>query len=83
MVSLMSSAIQWNSQLTCNLVDCFELLCQTIEYEKKYKTEKDLNEFLHVRKRIQNDFVKKWVDDALVERKEFWAQHGKEAVISN
>lgn len=73
----------WDLQLTCNAVDCFELLCQTIEYEKKYKTEKDLNEFFHVRKRIQNDFVKKWVDDALAERKAFWASYDKEAAIPN
>lgn len=63
------------------IVDCFELICQTIEYEKTYKTSKDLNEFLHVRRKVTNDFVRHWVDDALAERNAFWEKFGKEAVL--
>ncbi|CCX09728.1 Similar to HD domain-containing protein YGL101W; acc. no. P53144 [Pyronema omphalodes CBS 100304] len=57
-------------------VDCFELVVQTIEYEKQYDAPKDLGEFLHVRKRIQNGFVLKWVEDALEERKAYWDEKG-------
>ncbi|KAI5854267.1 HD domain-containing protein [Tricharina praecox] len=53
-------------------VDRFELICQTIEYEKQYNAEKDLSEFLHVRVGIKNDFVLKWVEDALLERAAYW-----------
>ena len=58
------------------IVDRFELLVQTIEYEKRYDAQKDLSEFYHVRKGIKNDFVKKWADDAMKEREEFWASKG-------
>lgn len=62
-------------------VDRFELVCQTIEYEKKYEAKKDLGEFMHVRKGIKNEFVKKWVDDALKEREAFWKSHGIESKL--
>jgi putative hydrolase of HD superfamily len=58
-------------------VDCFELVVQTIEYEKQHDAPKDLGEFLHVRKRIQNGFVLKWVEDALKERKAYWDEKGQ------
>ncbi|TGZ84639.1 hypothetical protein EX30DRAFT_367786 [Ascodesmis nigricans] len=64
-------------------VDCFELICQTIEYEKQHKTTKDLNEFLHVRHKITNDFVLHWVDDALAERRAYWEKEGKTAPLGN
>lgn len=62
-------------------VDRFELLVQTIEYEKKYKAQKDLSEFYHVRTGIKNDFVKKWAEDALQEREEFWKSMGITSVL--
>ncbi|KAI5776360.1 HD domain-containing protein [Geopyxis carbonaria] len=64
-------------------VDRFELVCQTIEYEKKYNAQKDLQEFLHVRKGIKNDFVIKWVEDALKERAAYWESMGKESKITS
>lgn len=64
-----------------DLVDRFELICQTIEYEKKYHAQKDLKEFLHVREGIKNEFVKKWVEDVLKERKAFWMAMGIESVV--
>ena len=54
-------------------------MCQTIEYEKKYDAQKDLKEFLHVRKGIKNDFVKAWAEDALLEREAFWKSKGVES----
>lgn len=57
-------------------VDRFELVCQTIEYEKQYEAQKDLQEFLHVRNGIKNEFVIKWVEDALLERAAFWKSKG-------
>ncbi|KAL7275228.1 hypothetical protein RUND412_001843 [Rhizina undulata] len=62
-------------------VDRFELICQTIEYEKKYNAKKDLKEFLHVRTGIKNDFVKKWTEDALAEREVFWKEAGIESIV--
>jgi putative hydrolase of HD superfamily len=62
-------------------VDRFELVCQTIEYEKQYEAQKDLQEFLHVRKGIKNEFVKKWVEDALLERDAFWQSKGLESKV--
>lgn len=64
-------------------MDRFELVCQTIEYEKKYQAKKDLKEFLHVRTGIKNEFVKRWVEDALRERESFWRASGEESVIDN
>ncbi|KAH8150253.1 uncharacterized protein LAJ45_05464 [Morchella importuna] len=64
-------------------VDRFELVCQCIEYEKKYNAKKDLKEFLHVRRGIKNEFVKKWAEDALREREAFWAAAGVESVVEN
>ncbi|CUS09530.1 unnamed protein product [Tuber aestivum] len=63
------------------LVDRFELICQTIEYEKKYEAQKDLKEFLHVRESIKNDFVKKWAEDAMREREAFWRNAGIESIV--
>jgi len=62
-------------------IDRFELICQTIEYEKKHRAEKDLKEFLHVRTGIKNDFVKKWAEDALREREAFWRDAGIESIV--
>ena len=62
-------------------MDRFELIVQTIEYEKKYKAQKDLSEFYHVRRGIKNDFVKKWAEDALQEREEFWKSKGITSVL--
>jgi len=62
-------------------VDRFELLCQTIEYEKHYNAQKDLSEFLHVRTGIKNDFVKKWTADALLEREAYWKSRGVESKV--
>lgn len=62
-------------------MDRFELICQTIEYEKKYEAQKDLKEFLHVREGIKNDFVKRWVADALSEREAFWRNAGIESIV--
>lgn len=53
-------------------VDKFELLCQTVEYEKKCEGQKDLSEFLWVANVIKTDYVKKWASDLLEERDAFW-----------
>lgn len=63
------------------LVDRFELICQTIEYEKKYQAQKDLREFFHVRKGIKNKFVLEWVGDVLKEREAFWKSMGVDSVV--
>jgi 5'-deoxynucleotidase YfbR-like HD superfamily hydrolase len=62
-------------------VDRFELVSQTIEYEKEYDAQKDLREFLHVRKGIKNDFVKKWVEDAMKERDAYWKSKGLVSIV--
>ena len=69
------------SALLTFLVDRFELLCQTIEYEKQYNAQKDLKQFLHVRKGIKNEFVNQWVADALLEREAFWKSKGLESKV--
>ena len=48
-------------------IDCYELVLQTVEYEKRYG--KDLSEFLHVAKRVKTAYVKAWIEEALAERK--------------
>jgi putative hydrolase of HD superfamily len=63
------------------LVDRFELLIQTIEYEKKYDAQKDLKEFLHVRTGIKNEFVRQWAVDAMKEREVFWKSKGIEKTV--
>lgn len=62
-------------------VDRFELICQTIEYEKKFKAQKDLREFFHVRWSIKNGFVLEWVEDVLKEREAFWKSMGVDSVV--
>lgn len=62
-------------------VDRFELICQTIEYEKKYQAQKDLKEFFHVRRNIKNGVVLKWVEEVLREREAFWKSMGVESVV--
>ena len=57
-------------------VDRFELLVQTVEYEKRGAGKTDLAEFYHVRKGIKNVFVKEWAEDVLREREEFWKGKG-------
>ena len=71
-----------HAELIFLLVDRFELVIQTIEYEKKYDAQKDLKEFLHVRKGIKNEFVKQWVVDAIKEREVFWKSKGIESMIN-
>lgn len=53
-------------------VDKFELLVQTLEYEKKYKGTKDLSDFCSVYSSIKTPEVKAWADTVLQERREFW-----------
>ncbi|KAF3921127.1 hypothetical protein ABW21_db0200728 [Orbilia brochopaga] len=48
-------------------VDRYELVLQTIEYEKTYK--KDLKEFLHVVDGVRTPFMKEWVAEAVATRK--------------
>lgn len=62
-------------------VDRFELICQTIEYEKKYQAQKDLREFFHVRRGIRNGFVLEWVEDVLKEREAYWKSMGVDSVV--
>ena len=64
--------------LTTYIVDRFELICQTIEYEKQYDAEKDLTEFYGAAKAIKNDFVGKWVEDAMREREAYLKSKGIE-----
>lgn len=62
-------------------VDRFELICQTIEYEKQYDAEKDLTEFYAAAKAIKNEFVGKWVQDALREREAYLKSKGIERML--
>ena len=68
------------ANLTPYVVDKFELLCQAVEYEKKYGGKKDLSEFLWVAKGIKTDYVKKWASDLLEERDVFWRDVGAKKV---
>ncbi|KAK6356647.1 hypothetical protein TWF718_000987 [Orbilia javanica] len=47
-------------------VDRYELVLQTIEYERTYNLE--LEEFFHVAERVQTPFMKEWVAEALEKR---------------
>ncbi|KAF3923132.1 hypothetical protein ABW20_dc0107612 [Dactylellina cionopaga] len=47
-------------------VDRYELILQTIEYEKTHKL--DLQEFLHVAEGVKTPFMKDWVAEALSQR---------------
>lgn len=53
-------------------VDKFELMMQTIEYENQFDGEKDLNQFLGVRKQIKSEEVSGWADAAIALRNEAW-----------
>jgi hypothetical protein len=48
------------------LVDRYELILQTIEYERAHNLE--LEEFFHVAERVQTPFMKDWVAEALDKR---------------
>ncbi|KAF3938915.1 hypothetical protein ABW19_dt0200494 [Dactylella cylindrospora] len=47
-------------------VDRYELVLQTIEYEKTHQI--DLKEFLHVAEGVKTPFMKEWVAEALSQR---------------
>lgn len=51
-------------------IDKFELLVQTVEYERR--TKKNLQQFLSVVPKIKSPLILEWVKDVLEERKEFW-----------
>jgi len=53
-------------------VDKFELVLQTVEYERQHRGEKDLSQFLNVTQMVKNDYVKEWIEDVLRQREEFW-----------
>lgn len=54
-------------------VDKFELMMQTLEYERDYNGEKDLHQFLGVREQIKSKEVGEWADAAIAVRQEAWA----------
>ncbi|KAF3903826.1 hypothetical protein AA313_de0207129 [Arthrobotrys entomopaga] len=47
-------------------VDRYELILQTMEYEKTHKL--DLGEFLHVAEGVKTPFMKDWVAEAVAQR---------------
>ncbi|KAJ8609524.1 hypothetical protein MRB53_039082 [Persea americana] len=56
-------------------VDKYELVLQTIEYEKRLGGTKDLTHFAKSSEMIQHPEVKKWCEAALAERTAFWNEH--------
>lgn len=58
-------------------VDKYELLMQCLEYERDYEGEKDLSDFLTVRKSIESVEVAQWADAAIALRTEYWNQTRK------
>lgn len=46
-------------------VDKFELILQTLEYQREFQGEKDLSQFLGVRNQIKSPEVEAWADAAL------------------
>lgn len=60
-------------------VDKVELLLQMVEYEKVEKGEKDLGEFVRVAKKVELEEMKRWCQEILNERDEFWEGLGKTA----
>lgn len=58
-------------------VDKFELMVQTLEYERIHK-DKDLNRFLTVREQIKTAQVSDWADGILEERKQLWEKRDEE-----
>ena len=62
-------------------VDKYELVLQTIEYERRLGGAKDLTHFAASSEMIEHEQVKAWCEEALQERREFWAQVGKEAQL--
>lgn len=59
-------------------VDKMELLLQMVEYERGGNGQLDLGEFSRVAKRIELPEVVEWASELLTERREFWAQYGKQ-----
>lgn len=59
-------------------IDKMELLLQMMEYERAHQGRIDLGEFCWVATRIELPEIKKWSDDLLQERAEFWASLGIE-----
>ena len=60
-------------------VDKVELLLQMVEYEKREDGEKDLGEFAWVAGNVELEEMKKWCQEILNERDEFWEGLGKTA----
>lgn len=53
-------------------IDKYELLIQTLEYEKACKGEKNLNEFFSCRKAIKTKEIKDLADVIMNDREKFW-----------
>lgn len=64
-------------------VDKFELLVQTLEYERAHNGTKDLSEFVSVYKSIKTPEVLEWADTVLEERRDFWDQIKSNSKPSN
>lgn len=58
-------------------VDKFELIFQTLEYEREFQGQKDLSVFLSVREQIKSQQVSEWADAAIAFREESWASLNK------
>ncbi len=54
-------------------VDRYELLVQTIEYEKRAEGGKELGHFVKSAMEIKHPLVREWCEDALRERDAYWA----------
>jgi putative hydrolase of HD superfamily len=59
-------------------IDKIELLLQMVEYERTYKGEVDLSEFVYVSTKLELPEMKQWAEEILKERKAFWDSTGKE-----
>lgn len=55
-------------------VDKYELVLQTIEYERRHDGSRNLEPFVRSSKEIEHPLVKGWCNDALAERDAFWKQ---------
>lgn len=55
-------------------VDKFELMMQTIEYERQFEGTNDLSQFMGVRVHIKSEEVGQWADAAIALRAEAWDQ---------
>lgn len=66
-------------------VDKYELVLQTCEYERAHKVPSPgrLDEFVKCANAVEHPQVKRWCDDALHARAQWWAEQGQNGVATN